>query len=359
MPMRLHRPVLWATLLTISAGAGFAAWQRPSVISAARRESPGRESPVLWPAPAFELSDQHGRRVSLSSLRGHVWIADFIFTSCTRVCPMITARMRMLQRALPDPTLRFVSFSVDPDHDTTEALRAYAARWAPDERRWSLLRTDPAALRRVTDGMRVIAEPSGQVADPITHTSLFFLIDGAGRVRGMYDSASERAFSLLVAHAQALAAEPPRRAPREPSGEALFAALGCSGCHDDPVLAPPLASVWGRDVTFTDGTRVQADAAYLRESIVAPAEKIVSGYRNAMPSYASYLSEAQVDSLIEYLRVGAQGAPTLEEQAGSERDPVCGMRVQIGADTPHLRHDSHDYYFCSERCRTQFAGRSR
>ena len=73
--------------------------------------------PVLWAAPEFSLVDQEGAPTSKASLRGRVWIANFIFTRCTSVCPTLTARMRALQRKLPNPELRFVSFSVDPEHD--------------------------------------------------------------------------------------------------------------------------------------------------------------------------------------------------------------------------------------------------
>jgi hypothetical protein len=51
-------------------------------------------------------------------LRGSVWVADFIFTSCKSVCPVLSAKMVQVQRAIPDPRLKFVSFSVDPERDT-------------------------------------------------------------------------------------------------------------------------------------------------------------------------------------------------------------------------------------------------
>jgi cytochrome oxidase Cu insertion factor (SCO1/SenC/PrrC family) len=78
--------------------------------------------PLLWNAPEFLLTDQRGKPVNKAALAGHVWIADFIFTKCTTVCPLITAKMALLQRQIADPSVRFVSFSVDPEHDTEAAL---------------------------------------------------------------------------------------------------------------------------------------------------------------------------------------------------------------------------------------------
>src|SRR5262245_26363126 len=53
--------------------------------------------PVLWQVPPFSFADQHGRPAAAADLRGHVWIADFIFTRCTTICPLITAKMALLQ----------------------------------------------------------------------------------------------------------------------------------------------------------------------------------------------------------------------------------------------------------------------
>src|SRR4051812_32823612 len=59
--------------------------------------------PTLWPAPRFTLVDQAGQIRSSDELRGSVWIADFIFTHCSTVCPILTARMVQIQRAVRDP----------------------------------------------------------------------------------------------------------------------------------------------------------------------------------------------------------------------------------------------------------------
>lgn len=88
------------------------------------------------------------------------------------------------------------------------------------------------------------------------------------------------------------------------AGLQLFRSLGCSGCHGTSavVRAPDLAGVYGRSVPLTDGTVVQADQAYLRDSILRPASQVVAGYENLMPTYDGQLDEAQVMQLIAYLR---------------------------------------------------------
>jgi protein SCO1 len=188
----------------------------------------GRE-PVMWNVPEFAWVDQHGTPVTKSQLEAHVWIADFIFTRCTSVCPMLTARMRLLQRQLTDPDFRFVSFSVDPT-DTTGELQRYAESWGPNESRWFLLHTEPKSLQSLADGMRVVVADTGDDANSILHTSLFFLIDAAGRVRGMYDSDDDSALQRLVVDSRRLSpgarAQPETRGSKS-AGKARFGTRMC------------------------------------------------------------------------------------------------------------------------------------
>ena len=321
---------------------------------------------VFWPVPDFAFGDQHARSVTRAQLLGNVWIADFIFTRCTSVCPTLTARLRQIQRRLADPSLRFVSFSVDPAHDTTEALRRYAETWAKDETRWLLLRTQPQALQGLVDGMRVVAEPTSDANNPILHTSLFFLVDRAGDVRGMYDSNDDLALARLIDDARALSANSgsvlPAPASAQP-GQAEFDQLGCAGCHDNDRLAPTLSGTWGRDIVLRDGRKARVDAAYIRESIVAPAAKRVSGYPDTMPAYQSSLSTKQLEALVDYVsglaRVPSAASLSVPSTPSGmvAQDPVCGMSVRVSERTPHARHEGKDVYFCSDLCKERFLSR--
>ena len=78
--------------------------------------------------PQFELQNQLGERFTDADLRGRVVVVDFIFTSCPDVCPLLTQQLATLRKRMPlDAPLSFASFSVDPEHDTPEVLRRYAA----------------------------------------------------------------------------------------------------------------------------------------------------------------------------------------------------------------------------------------
>lgn len=88
------------------------------------------------------------------------------------------------------------------------------------------------------------------------------------------------------------------------SGEDLFQQLECSGCHVAAAgqLAPSLNGVFGESISLEGGETVMADEDYIRESILSPQERIVSGYRPIMPSYEGRLSEAELNALVDYVK---------------------------------------------------------
>src|SRR5262249_52529592 len=99
-----------------------------------------KELPVLSNVPDFTLTERSAREVRRDELAGKIWIADFIFTECAGTCPLMTTNMKKLQEALP-AEIQFVSFSVDPAHDT-QVLKEYADRNGADPKRWLFLTGD-------------------------------------------------------------------------------------------------------------------------------------------------------------------------------------------------------------------------
>jgi protein SCO1/2 len=154
---------------------GYSIWQ-----ASLRRDV--EQLPVIRAVPAFSLTDQTGRTVTKDDLRGHIWIADFIFTRCAGPCPVMTARMLEMQKALvKTPEVKLVSVTVDPEYDTPEILKAYAEANFADPDRWKFLTGDKAVIEKlVTEGfMQHLSEENGE---PI-HGTMFLIVDGNGMVR--------------------------------------------------------------------------------------------------------------------------------------------------------------------------------
>ena len=319
---------------------------------------------VSWDAPPFLLTDQNDKKLTDRDLRGHPYVADFIYTQCTSACPIITSKLLLVQKSVTSPAARFVSFSVDPAHDNPATLLAYAQLWHGDPARWELLSTTDDALNKITAGFNVTAEKTADVNNPILHTSLMFLVDADGRVRGLYDSNDETALRKLIADFKTLTGDAPPIAAAGDKGAALFSSMGCLACHSQPRVAPPLASVYNSMVRLDDHRTVWADDAYLHESIVDPNAKVVSGYAKSMPNYRSFLTDAQVMDLVDYIKSLSINAPGghgfIDLKASTQpvvellRDPVCKMSVTASPDAPHLTYQGHVLYFCSQNCLERF-----
>jgi protein SCO1/2 len=138
-------------------------------------------SAVNVKAPDFVLLDQDNRRFDTAQLRGKVVVLDFIFTTCTDVCPLFTANLATLQRKLNDrygDRLFFLSVTIDPEIDSAKVLKAYAQRYGADHKNWAFLTGSEPQLKQVWSGfgVRVIRKGRGLVQ----HTSLTTVIDPQG-----------------------------------------------------------------------------------------------------------------------------------------------------------------------------------
>ena len=142
--------------------------------------SGGRAAPIRScrrrSAPDFELIDQDAQPVSLAALRGKIVLLDFIYTSCPGPCPILTGLHQKVRDGLsPEQRARvqIVSITLDPEHDTPEALRAYAQKRGIDTQGWSFVTGKTADVDAVAHayGVGSVRQPSGE----IEHTVATFL----------------------------------------------------------------------------------------------------------------------------------------------------------------------------------------
>lgn len=156
---------------------------------------PTSKLPVLFAAPDFSLTDQDGRPFTSNDLLGRVVLADFIYTTCPDICPLISGSMGQLRDELRRTRLLgnkavLVSFSVDPDRDTRDVLRVYGSRFGAVPAEWHFLTGDRADVEDLLVAGFKLGRPfRGSRPDggtELTHTSRVVLIDPRGQVRALY-----------------------------------------------------------------------------------------------------------------------------------------------------------------------------
>ena len=163
--------------------------------SSKTKSGPARTLPIIGQVPDFALTNQDGQAVSLADLRGHVWVADIIFTRCAGPCPIMTRQMKSLQDALPATSqAKLVTLTTDPDFDTPPILTRYGKRFDADFNRWMFLTGTKAQIGKLATGglklsaVPVSAEQQNNPADLFVHSTIFVVVDKQARLRSVFET---------------------------------------------------------------------------------------------------------------------------------------------------------------------------
>jgi len=162
------------------------------------RASQKNPPPLYGTVGDFTLTNQTGAATSLADLRGHIWIADIIFTHCAGPCPRMTRQMKELQDALSSGSgTKLVTLTTDPDNDTPAALAKYADRFGADTRRWLFLTgTKKEIASLAVNSLKLSAvekkpEERESADDLFVHSTIFVVVDKRGQLRGVYETGGE------------------------------------------------------------------------------------------------------------------------------------------------------------------------
>ena len=232
--------IVWCLLYVVLAGViGYGAFSQRTKNTTPRATE--HRLPVYGSVPTFSLTERSGTTFTEKGLNGSIWIADFIFTNCTGVCPVLSRTMSRLQNQLQDHNVRFLSLTVDPTRDTPEVLRRYARRYHAHKTDWLFLTGDEAKMRQLIVkgfqlGVTVLPKDDPRLVthEPIIHSNRYLLIDAKNRIRGYYSGDDPQAVGKLLEHVHLLInrtdTQPPRAASDFYSRKIEF--------HDGEVKSP-------------------------------------------------------------------------------------------------------------------------
>ena len=144
---------------------------------------------IFHTVPSFTLLNQNSDSISNSDLAGKVYVADFFFTTCPSICPIMTNNLVKVQRAFKGvENFALVSHTVNPDFDREDILKEYAAKMHADTTNWHFLTgTKEAIYNTAFHGYFANAGEDELAPGGFLHSEYFILVDGHGRVRSGYD----------------------------------------------------------------------------------------------------------------------------------------------------------------------------
>ncbi len=158
----------------------------------------------------FQLINQNGETITQLDYKDKIYVADFFFTTCQTICPIMTDHMRDIQNILiKDQDILLLSHSVTPEIDSVAQLKKYALEKGVNDRKWNLVTGDKKHIYELArkSYLAVKSVGNGDQFDMI-HTENFMLIDKKKRIRGFYDGTDPDEIERLLKDINILKKEP-------------------------------------------------------------------------------------------------------------------------------------------------------
>lgn len=157
----------------------------------------------------FSMTNQNGKTVSEKDYDNTIYVADFFFTTCPSICPIMTKNMYALQEKLTDiPQVKLLSFSVTPQIDSVAQLKRYALKNKVDDARWNLVTGSKKEIYALARKSYLVVKDDGDGGPfDMIHTENFVLVDKQKRIRGFYDGTQQQAMDDIFRDIQILLAE--------------------------------------------------------------------------------------------------------------------------------------------------------
>jgi protein SCO1/2 len=173
-----------------------------------QREMRGTDTVYHTIAP-FAFVDQDSALITNETFRDKIYVADFFFTSCRTICPIMKTQMlRVYEATRQMPDVLILSHTIDPEYDTVPLLRDFAARLGVESKRWHFVTGVKDSIYKIAQtsyfatAMEDKSEPDGFI-----HSGAFLLIDKKQRIRGKYDGTREEEVNRLIADIKKLRRE--------------------------------------------------------------------------------------------------------------------------------------------------------
>ncbi len=148
----------------------------------------------------FSFLNQNGKTITQNDYKDKIYVANFFFTTCQTICPIMTNYMTEIQKSiLNDNEIMLLSHSVTPEIDTVEQLKRYADKKGVNDNKWNLVTGDKKEIYRLARKSYLAVKENGDGGPfDMVHTENFMLIDKKRQIRGFYDGTDEEDIDRLL-----------------------------------------------------------------------------------------------------------------------------------------------------------------
>ena len=148
----------------------------------------------------FSLTNQKGKTITQNTYKDKIYVADFFFTTCQTICPIMTDHMVEIQKEIiDDPDVMLLSHSVTPEIDNVAQLKRYAEKKGVNAKKWNLVTGDKKEIYKLARKSYLAVKDNGDGGPfDMVHTENFVLVDQKRRVRGFYDGTNKEDVQRLI-----------------------------------------------------------------------------------------------------------------------------------------------------------------
>jgi len=140
--------------------------------------------------PNFTFLNEDSIQVSNKHFAGKIWISEFFFASCPSICPIMNTQLKIIEKELRpyEKHIQYLSFSIDPSHDTPSVLKAHKKKLGISNKNWAFLTGDESFTHQLgIDHFLIFAGREAEALGGYAHSGAFTLVDKKGYVRGVYE----------------------------------------------------------------------------------------------------------------------------------------------------------------------------
>lgn len=152
----------------------------------------------------FEFSNQNNEKITLDDVKGKVFVAEYFFTTCLTICPIMNEEMKRVQEKFKgNENVKLLSFTVDPEIDTVEQMKRYSVEHNAVDGQWHFLTGEKEDLYTLARNSFFVLKPAearnlGDAGSDFIHTNNFVLVDQELQIRGYYDGTSTEEVNQMM-----------------------------------------------------------------------------------------------------------------------------------------------------------------